>query len=294
MENNNDSELIKIGKYDFVTLTRTNHITEIQYMEKKNYKAHIKKIDADSYCVLKTGEIKEFNKSENRSDNLNSLRKTFKKLRYLINNNFVGSRRELFITLTYAENVTDTKRIYKDFSLFIKRVRYKYGSLSYLAVIEPQERGAWHFHVLLKNDEEKDLFIPNADVRELWGHGFVKVVRLTDIDNIGAYLCAYLTDIIVDDDVPLGDDVVEREILDINGERKKKKIKKNGRLALYPPGVNYFRKSKNIVYPERIDMIYSDIEKSQLGKLTYEKNIHINNDGFENSIRYEYYNRKRI
>lgn len=293
MENNNDSKLFKIGENDFVTLTEMGHLTEIQYLEKQNTKANILKLNSDEYVVLKTGEVKEFEKSENRSDNLNSLRKTFKKLRYLINNNFSGSCSELFLTLTYKENITDTKRIYKDFSLFMKRLRYKYKSLSYLAIIEPQQRGAWHFHVLLRDDEKKPLFIPNKEVAEIWRLGFVRVTKLQNVDNIGAYLCSYLTDIIVEDTTPLADDVVEKEILDINGQRKIKKIKKNGRLVLYPPGVNYYRKSKNIIFPERKKVIYKSIKKSQLGKLTYEKNILLKNDEFENIIRYEYYNRKR-
>lgn len=293
MEEFKDSEHFKIREDDYVTLTEMGHLTEIQYLQKQNIRANIRKIDAEKYVVLKTGEIKEFQKSENRSDNLNSLRKTFKKLRYLINNNFVGSRSELFLTLTYRENMTDTKQIYKDFSLFMKRLRYRYEGLSYLAIIEPQERGAWHFHILIKKDDKTQLFISNSEVSDLWGLGFVRVTRLSNIDNIGAYLCSYLTDIIVDDDVPLGDGVVEKEVTTVSGERLKKKIKKNGRLVLYPPGVNYFRKSKGIVYPERRKILYKFIKKSQLGELTYEKNIRLKVDDFENMIRYEYYNKKR-
>lgn len=297
MDINNKCELFKIDDYDFVTLTRMNHISEIQYLQKQNTMANTLKLNSDEYLVLDTGEIKEYKKNENRSENINSLLKTMKKLRYLINNNFTGSNRELFITLTYKENMTDLKRLYNDFSKFIKRLRYKYKEieLDYINVVEPQERGAWHCHVLLKSNNTVPLYISNGDLASLWGHGFVRVNRLENIDNIGAYVTSYLTDIIVSDDAPLSDEIVEKEITlkDNNSTKVTKKIKKNGRLVLYPSGTNFYRKSKGIKFPERYKFLYKDIKKGQLGKLTYEKNIEFKNDNFENMIRYEYYNRKR-
>ena len=77
-----------INNNSYVTLTMMNDIFEIQYMEKSNFTNNIRKLDADRYVVLDTGEIKEFDKSENRSENKNSLNQTMKSLRYLINANF--------------------------------------------------------------------------------------------------------------------------------------------------------------------------------------------------------------
>ena len=71
-----------IDNRSYVTLTMMNDIFEIQYMEKSNFTNNIQKLDADRYVVLETGEIKEFDKSENRSENKNSLNQTMKKLRY--------------------------------------------------------------------------------------------------------------------------------------------------------------------------------------------------------------------
>ena len=105
---------VVISPDDIVTVTQMNHLTEIQYMEKMNRTASTRKLNKDEYVLLETGEVKEFNHSKNRSEGYNSLRKTFKKIRYLINNNFTGKPNELFVTLTYAENMTDTKRLYTD------------------------------------------------------------------------------------------------------------------------------------------------------------------------------------
>uniref|UniRef100_UPI00174A58D7 rolling circle replication-associated protein n=1 Tax=Metabacillus idriensis TaxID=324768 RepID=UPI00174A58D7 len=183
---------------DIVTVTTMNHIVEVQHLEKMNQSAKIKKINKNTYMVLETGEIKEFEHIENRSQSYNSLRQTFKKLRYLINNNFVGKPNEIHLTLTYKENMTDTKQLYSDYEKFIKRLRYEYKNLStidYINVIEPQARGAWHSHTLLRFNGLDKVYLKNSKIAELWGNGFVTIKSLKDIDNIGAYLSAYLADV---------------------------------------------------------------------------------------------------
>ena len=181
-----------------VTVTQMNHLTEIQHMKKMNSKATIQRLNKDEYIDLATGEIKEYKHIENRSESYNSLRQTFKKIRYLINNNFTGRKNELFVTLTYAENMTDTKRLYTDMKKYMKKLRYKYNDVSdidFLSVVEPQGRGAWHIHVLLRFNALSSVFVPSHELAELWGHGFIKIERIQNVDNIGAYLSAYLADV---------------------------------------------------------------------------------------------------
>lgn len=283
---------------DLVTVTKMNHIVEVQHMQKMNRKAHIKKLDKDRYIYLGSGEIKEFNHIENRSQSFNSLRQTFKKLRYLINNNFTGAGNELHVILTYAENMTDTKRLYKDYEKFIKRLRYKYkdiSSIDYISVVEPQGRGAWHCHLLLRFNDIDKVYIENSMLAKLWGHGFVTIRSLKDVDNIGAYLSAYLTDVELTEENIIslvGTDYVI-VVKEVNGQEKN--IVKGGRLHLYPSGMNLFRKSKGIVYPERQRMKYKEIKKIVgSAKPTYEKSIKIENDDFTNTINYEQYNLKRL
>lgn len=283
---------------DLVTVTKMNHIVEVQHMQKMNRKAHIKKLDKDRYIYLGSGEIKEFNHIENRSQSFNSLRQTFKKLRYLINNNFTGAGNELHVILTYAENMTDTKRLYKDYEKFIKRLRYKYkdiSSIDYISVVEPQGRGAWHCHLLLRFNDIDKVYIENSMLAELWGHGFVTIRSLKDVDNIGAYLSAYLTDVELTEEniISLVDTDYVIVVKEVNGQEKN--IVKGGRLHLYPSGMNLFRKSKGIVYPERQRMKYKEIKKIVgSAKPTYEKSIKIENDDFTNTINYEQYNLKRL
>lgn len=278
-----------------VTVTQTNHIVEVQYLQKINASATIKKIDKDTYVVLDTGEVCKFDHISSRAESYKTLRDTFKRLRYLINNNFVGAGNELFITLTYAENMRDTDRLYMDFKKLVKKLRYKYGELDYISVIEPQARGAWHMHVLIKfyRDDMQKAFISNPTLNQMWGHGFVRINRLDNIDNIGAYLSAYLCDV---------------EISEISGairfrqrmehiqvkEKGSKTYLKGYRLSMYPPGVNLYRKSKNIVFPERKKMMYIDAKKI-IGSDTpdYVKKYDVEVDDFKNTIIFENYNLKR-
>lgn len=289
-----ENKKIEISYDDYVIVTRTNNIVEFQYMEKTNNGATIKRLDGgESYVVLSTGEVKDFVPKEHRGENYSGLRRTFKKLRYLINNNFYGFRNELFLTLTYAENMRDTQRLYDDFRKFIMRLKYQYkefGNIEYIDVVEPQARGAWHHHVLIKIPEIEQLYIPHEDLEKIWGHGFVWINRLNELDNIGAYLTAYLADIPLNDTDVVNGEIVEKEI---NGVSKK--IVKGGRLYLYPVGINLYRKSKGILMPERYKMKYSDAIKIVHGKeMTMSKNIFLEfEDEKNNHIRFEQYNLKR-
>jgi hypothetical protein len=284
------SDKVLIAPEEVVKVTKMNHIVEVQHMEKMNRKANIKKLDADTYLEISTGEIKEFNHSENRQQNYNSLRQTFKKMRYLINNNFTGKGNELHITLTYKENVTDTSQLYKDFKRFmtrLKRKAEKKTTVDYMSIVEPQGRGAWHCHVLMRFNDMDKVFIKNSEIRQMWGNGFVKIKALKGVDNIGAYLSAYLTDIEVDDQCEK-----EAQVKIVDGEEKK--FLKGGRLHMYPPGMNLYRKSKGIVEPERVEMRFKDIKKV-VGAATphYQKSITIKDEDYENTISYIQYNTKR-
>lgn len=293
--NKRNGERVNIPTNDLVTVTRMNHIVEVQHMEKMNTKCHIKKLDKDRYVDLRTGAIEEFEHIKTRKDSYNSLRQTFKKLRYLINNNFVGKGNELHVILTYAENMTDTKRLYKDFDKFMKCLKYKYkneSSIDYLNVIEPQERGAWHCHLLLRFNDLDKVFIQNNELADMWEQGFIKIKSLKDVDNIGAYLSAYLGDIeLTEENVEMMYSNGRKiEVKEVEGKR----YIKGGRLHLYPPGMRLFRKSRGIVYPERKKMKYENVKKIVgSAKPTYSKSISVENEQFNNTINYEQYNLKR-
>lgn len=287
-----------ISPSDLVTVTRMNHIIEVQYMQRMNRNARIKKLDKDRYLNINTGEVKDIKHIENRSESFNSLRQSFKKLRYLINNNFTGKGNELHVTLTYAENMTDTVRLYRDNDKFMKRLRYKYkniSSIDYLNVIEPQERGAWHNHLLLRFNDLDKIYIPNDEMAKIWGHGFVTIRSLKEVDNIGAYLSAYLTDIELTEDNIKKLAGTDYRVITKQVDGQEKRFVKGGRLHLYPPGINLYRKSAGIKFPVRERMLYGDTKKV-VGpvKPYYEKTYSIENENFDNIIHYKQYNLKRL
>lgn len=279
---------------DLVTVTRMKHIIEVQYMEKRNSSCPIQKLSKDEYVIKDTGEIKEFNHIETRKDSYNSLRQTFKKIRYLINNNFEGRSNELHVTLTYAENMVDNGKLMKDVEKFVKRLRYEYKAVTtvdYLNVVEPQGRGAWHCHLLLRFNELDSVYIENSRLAELWGHGFVVIKSLKGVDNIGAYLSAYLSDIELTEENVLMAAAEESQIKIADG----KKYIKGGRLHMYPPGMNLYRKSKGIEMPVRENMRYNYAKKI-VGSAQphYEKTYHVETEDFQNIIHFQQYNTKRV
>ena len=292
-----NTEELGIAPQERVKVTTMKHIVEIQYLSNQNTKQRIQKLSAEEYVDLDTGEVKKFDRTENRSEGLNSLRKTFNKLRQLINTNFDGSGNELFVTLTYKGELqtNDPKRIYSDYDKFMKRLKYKYKDVSkidYINVLEPHQSGNFHMHVLLRFNDVPSIYIPNEELAKIWGNGFVTIQSLANVDNIGAYVSAYLTDIEVSTDAQ-GDAVQEKQVQ--GGD--KKKFVKGGRLHFYPVGVNIYRKSKGIQEPEVEKMSYKKAQK-KLGScnspsFVYGVEIFDDENDFKNTIIKEQYNLKR-
>lgn len=99
-----------------------------------------------------------------------------------------------FFTLTFKKNITDLKFANNQFRCFIKRLNRhlaKIGkpSIEYIAVLEFQERGAIHYHLLCNLP-----YITKNQLTKIWGNGHIKINRIDDIDNVGAYVTKYMTE----------------------------------------------------------------------------------------------------
>lgn len=308
---------------DRVMVTKMGNIVELQYMERCNREAKIRKIDKYTYEVLKTGEIKEFTLSETRKDNINSLRQSFKKLSYLINNNFSGRKNELWITLTYADKKYDPKQLSVDYDRFLKRLKYQtqeLGELGAICVKEPHADGSWHMHVLLKYPNRKKAYICNDRLRKIWGHGFVKINRIKRTDNLGAYLTAYLTDVsldeldvdyepYLDEYVLIGKDESSQltvadamsqegsERITLTKTDRSKAVVKGGRLDYYPVDMKIYTHTKNMTKPDRVEMDYDyarELFELNDENLTIRRSLKIEDseNEFENTIVVEQYNKR--
>lgn len=282
----------------YVWVRNMNGIFEFNYMQKRNTSCPIKVLNGKEYLVKSTGEVCKFDKTgADRTNSFKSLKRTFRNLRYLINNNFVGAKNELFVTLTYGGSErplveTGSKIFYKDFKIFVKALRRKFGDLDYIVVVEPHADGYLHAHVLLKFVDCPDIFIENDCMQNVyWKHGFTKTSNLVGVTNIGAYLSAYLTDVEVSDAV-IYDCIKNGEKIDVK-EVNGKKFVKGARLKYYPKKFNIYRRSRGIKDPEIIKGFSGQIKK-EIGILGIEPDFlsrfNFCADGFTNLIIYEHFN----
>lgn len=234
-----------MGTYNAVE--KQGNIYLLTRLTKANRTPRVRRLGKDEYVDLGTGEVRRYEHADKRTSNEKSLRRTFSKIRALVNANSTEADRVKWLTLTYRENMTDPKRLSRDFDRFWKRLRYYHGKRDipmpeYIIVAEPQERGAWHLHALLIYPSRQP-FIPHDKLESLWGHGFI-FVRAADkaCGNLGAYLSSYLSDLAIEptEGVPAKETAEGR-----------KSVVKGARLDMYPPGMKIFRCSRGIKRPRK-------------------------------------------
>lgn len=282
-----------INDEDIVRYKTMGNIIEVAYNSHRNTKQSIQKLDKDHFifydenfhidnyeiftddstgeqfvCDMTTGLIyayMEFEHNSNRAQNINSVSKSIKKLRELINANYDINNMASYkwVTLTCAENITD-KDLFMDWihdALSNKIGRWckknGYTNPKYIASYEPQARGAWHAHVIMWWPDHVAPYIPVKDFeKEIWQHGFVWLNKLDGIDNLGAYLSAYLTDIdyseIDNNFDAAGIKQCKQEF--VQGVKVDKRIIKGGRLSMYPSSSHMYSSSQGINRPEHVDI----------------------------------------
>jgi hypothetical protein len=134
------------------------------------------------------GATTEETKAENR---LKTLRRDRTAVRRFINANISAwGEYPKFITLTFAENVTDLRSANYEWKKVRQRLEYEVGKkLEYLAVPEFQKRGAVHYHVILFNMP----YVPHTLLVEIWGKGQIWINAIEHVTNVGAYVTSYMT-----------------------------------------------------------------------------------------------------
>lgn len=180
-----------------------------------------------------------------------------------------------FLTLTFKENVTDLEYGNEEFVKFIKRLNYhvtgqKKAFLKYVAVVEFQQRGAVHYHVIFFNLR----FTRVKEIAEVWGFGGVKINKIDHVDDLGAYLAKYMGKTFGgDDDDPDGGG---------SGKRRRDKGKKR-----------YFV-SRGLIKPEVIPVkTYEELDRMATS-LAQNKVYEIELDSqYYGKITYRQYNMKR-
>lgn len=289
-----DNDEVRMNSKSLVTVKKTGNVIEVKHSSGITG-SNVEFINKDHYIVVSTGEIREVKHTEKRIENTESIKQSMKNLRDIINTNCDNPENCLWITLTYKENMQNQEQLYADLKKFFMRLRYHLDKkFEYLATIEPQARGAYHAHVILIFDKKRP-FIPNETIAKIWGHGFTKTTKIDNIDNIGLYLTAYLTDISIDEasilDIKSAKNIKDVEVLE-GGKEVPKKIIKGGRLKYYPSGFRLFRCSRGIkrptIWKTTNQQAMEYIEENGLD-LFYEKTIKLTDESknFERIINYK-------
>lgn len=139
------------------------------------------------------GNTSDEDKAKNREISLNRARKEFMRT---VNANVgrYGDIKPKFVTFTFSDNIKDLKEANQVWRNFIRRLNYRvYGTncreLQYGVVPQFQKRGAVHYHCIFFNLP----YIDCSDLATIWGQGFIKINAIDNIDNVGAYVCRYMS-----------------------------------------------------------------------------------------------------
>ncbi len=276
-----------------VSLKLAGNTAQVTFTAGKNRKCPIKNLSKDEFVNLSTGEVKKRRHSENRFQSPKSVRKSINSLMDLIRCNASNHANCKWITLTYREEMTDCKRVFKDNKAFLRKLRSylrkqklpeSKSDFKFIAVAEPQGENhdnSWHIHLLLIFDS-KAPFVSNQDIADLWGYGITDTHKVYDADTLALYFRAYLSDVEYvddnnsDDSAEISIDILseyEREqlekakdgvsnanIVTKNVGGVNKKFIKGERLKYYPTGMPLYSCSRGMKRPTVERVVNKDIK----------------------------------
>src|SRR3989339_367783 len=202
-------KIIQSGKEIEVYDYQTKDIVRGYKRRKRQTKQQIKQRIAnqtkteqlDMYRYKKEKEAEEKKQKEKTKF---SIQRTRSSIRRLTNAN---PQLDKFLTLTFAESTSDLVEANKLFHLAMKRIIHAKPDCEYIAVVEFQKDvdyhgnkkengGSVHYHLLcnIKTIIKRDRFEWERWFQNrYWKYGFVKIKDVNRVDNMGAYLCKYLS-----------------------------------------------------------------------------------------------------
>lgn len=239
---NNKAKFSPDDEVEFYFTLDAVHIRKIGYKLPKK-RSNVTNLKNGKYKV-KNGEIKTQKRSKKKIDNPVSLQRSFLRLRRTIE--FATSntidKAKISITLTYANDCTDTDQLQHDFDIFLKRLRryvkshFNNATFSFIKIFEPDEdlaennKPRWHIHLLIFGL----YFIDKKVLAKLWGHAdsvHVDSLRGRNPLSVALYYTGYMN---VDEDS------------NPENESKEKKIEKKKRLDMYPRDFAIYSTSRTI------------------------------------------------
>lgn len=137
------------------------------------------------------GRSLEAEKEEKQKNRELVLYRAKRDVRRLINAN-VDKYGELskFLTLTFREHVVTFKEANYEWKKFRQRLEdYLKIDLCFVVVPEFTKIGRIHYHAIFFNLP----YILHKKITEIWGNGWVYINKIDKVDNVGAYVCKYMT-----------------------------------------------------------------------------------------------------
>ena len=202
-----DFKIIKSGKeievYDYKDkeILRGYTRRKRKSKKKKEYKGQI------SLTQYKK-ELKELAEWETKytAKTQFSISRTRTNIRRLVNSN---PQLNKFLTLTFAESTTELEKANYLFNQAMKRIIRQKDYFEYIAVVEFQKDidyygkkkekgGSVHYHLLCnlempETKNIKELFTwERWFALRYWKYGFIKILDVRQVSNMGAYFCKYL------------------------------------------------------------------------------------------------------
>lgn len=173
-------------QYDEKIIISGFHVERYLYLDKyviKNYERRKRKPkDADKPQTSKS----KF-----------STNRTRQKIRRLINAN---PHLSTFLTLTFNQAVLELDQSNPIFMMFVQRMKYKNPNFQYIAIVEFQKKSKRvHYHLLcnysiadFKSNYQRKKF-ERWFANKYWKKGFIKIKDTFNIENLGIYMCKYLS-----------------------------------------------------------------------------------------------------
>ena len=129
-----------------------------------------------------------YDKAANGTKAERNLQRTRQQLKWLIDCNTTQYTK--FVTLTTADQSQDRDLMLKRINYFFKKLRRKLAKQTpYTYLLERQQSGAWHSHIILYLND----YIPQRWLQELWGHGIVDIRKLRNANDTARYVMKYVT-----------------------------------------------------------------------------------------------------
>lgn len=297
---------VKLHDSTKVKLKTTGNSSVIQFTAGNNKTCSVVNLSKDTYLDKKTGEVKQKKKSESRYQSPKSVRKSINRLMDLIRCNATDSTKCKWLTVTYADVMTDGKQAFLDAKLFLRKLKRHLAKqidctagqkcFKYITIAEPQGEShgnSWHLHILLIFDDTAP-FIANETITELWSHGITSTHKVFDADGLALYFKVYLSDIEYEEDNSDDEETADKPAtVEKIVDGVSKQFLKGERLKYYPRGMNLYSSSRGMKKPV-VEELTNKEAMARVGdaKLVYRETYSIGADDKGNLVDKRYYKKK--